>query len=241
MTLDVAAIRRAYPNARIDWLVDAVLPLQRRRTAPALTADTVEAGTWLDTIVDPAARDRRAELEARDPQFSWAAFDARVRHIFAELQPAWSLPDLAQARPYLSDNLFQTWRYWIDAYRRAGLRNVSEGARVTGMRLARVTSDLYFDAITVRLRATGLDYTVDTSGHKVAGSRDEPRDYSEYWTLLRGRGTSGAPRTDKSCPRCGAPLAVNMAGSCESCTAHVSSGEFDWVLSRVEQDEAYQG
>jgi hypothetical protein len=32
-----------------------------------------------------------------------------------------------------------------------------------------------------------------------------------------------------------------MAGSCEHCNAKVTSGEFDWVLSRIEQDEAYAG
>jgi hypothetical protein len=32
-----------------------------------------------------------------------------------------------------------------------------------------------------------------------------------------------------------------MSGSCEHCGAHVTSGEFDWVLSRIEQDESYGG
>jgi hypothetical protein len=32
-----------------------------------------------------------------------------------------------------------------------------------------------------------------------------------------------------------------MAGHCEHCEAHITAGEFDWVLSRVEQDESYQG
>jgi len=34
---------------------------------------------------------------------------------------------------------------------------------------------------------------------------------------------------------------VNMAGYCEYCKAKVTSGEFDWVLSKIEQDEAYHG
>jgi predicted amidophosphoribosyltransferase len=51
----------------------------------------------------------------------------------------------------------------------------------------------------------------------------------------------GAPRMDKACPNCGAPLNVNMAGRCEHCDAKITSGEFDWVLSRIEQDEAYEG
>jgi hypothetical protein len=32
-----------------------------------------------------------------------------------------------------------------------------------------------------------------------------------------------------------------MAGACEYCGAHLTRGEFDWVLSKIEQDEAYTG
>lgn len=232
---------RAIDPSEFDWLVASVRQVARRATPPALTANVEESGTDRATVVNPAAADRLREIETRDPAFTWPAFESRVRHIFAELQPAWSTLDMTRARPYLSDNLVQAWLFWFDAYRRAGLRNVSEQARVTGLELARVTADRYFNAITVRVRATGLDYTVDEAGELRAGSRDRTRSYTEYWTLVRGRATTGAPRADTSCPRCGGPMAVNMGGNCEHCGAHVSSGEFDWVLSRIEQDEAYQG
>jgi hypothetical protein len=32
-----------------------------------------------------------------------------------------------------------------------------------------------------------------------------------------------------------------MAGACEHCGAHVTAGEFDWVLSKIEQDDTYRG
>jgi hypothetical protein len=75
----------------------------------------------------------------------------------------------------------------------------------------------------------------------VGGSRTTPPPYSEYWTLIRGATVRGAPRTEPVCPGCGAPLAIAMAGTCEHCQAHVTAGEFDWVLSKIEQDEAYLG
>jgi predicted lipid-binding transport protein (Tim44 family) len=228
-------------SGELDWRVEAVGVERRDHRGPQLAGHAPELGTLTPTIVDPLAQTRRDELAARDPAFAWEAFLARVRLVFAEAQVAWSSQELVKARPYLSDNLFQTWVYWIEAYRAAGLRNVTEGSRVLGVRLARVTSDAYYDAITVRLRAIGLDYTLDASGAVVSGSRSDPREYSEYWTLVRGAAVRGAPRVDRSCPRCGAPLQVTMAGACEYCSAHVVSGEFDWVLSRIEQDESYQG
>jgi hypothetical protein len=32
-----------------------------------------------------------------------------------------------------------------------------------------------------------------------------------------------------------------MAGTCDHCGAHVTGGEFDWVLSKIEQDDSYRG
>ncbi|MBI5544310.1 MAG: hypothetical protein HY901_10500 [Deltaproteobacteria bacterium] len=47
---------------------------------------------------------------------------------------------------------------------------------------------------------------------------------------------SGEPR-----PRGDAPQQTNQAGSCEYCHAKITSGEFDWILSRIEQDDVYAG
>ena len=38
-----------------------------------------------------------------------------------------------------------------------------------------------------------------------------------------------------------APLEVSMGGECKYCGAHVTSGEFDWILSKIEQDDSYRG
>jgi hypothetical protein len=34
---------------------------------------------------------------------------------------------------------------------------------------------------------------------------------------------------------------VTMAGACNYCGAHLTAGEFDWVLSKIEQDDSYRG
>jgi hypothetical protein len=104
-----------------------------------------------------------------------------------------------------------------------------------------VMSDAYYDAVTLRVFATGLDYTISDSGKLLSGNKSRPRTYSEYWTLIRGSARKGPARSDPNCPHCGAPLKIGMAGSCEYCRVKVTSGEFDWVLSRIEQDEAYGG
>lgn len=228
-------------TGQFDWMVESIDELDRMQRPPQLTSDTEEVGTNLPTVVDPEAGARMQSLTRRDPTFQWPHFLGRVALIFAELQPAWSTLEWTRARPFVSDPLFQMLAYWIESYKLARLRNVNENARITGIELAAVVSDRYYDAITVRVRATGLDYTVRDDGHVVSGSRSRERAYTEYWTLIRGASARTKETPEKACPNCGAPLAINMAGSCTHCSAKVTSGEFDWVLSRIEQDEAYTG
>lgn len=229
-------------TGRFDWVVSSITVTSRETRGPMLTGDTAEQGTDLPTVIDDFVQPRYVDLTQRDPQFVWPAFQARVGLIFQRMQLAWSNRDVSQARPFVSDNLFQMLAYWTEAYRKAALRNVTEQAQIEGMELVRVTSDRFYDALTIRLRATSLDFTIaDADGRIVAGSRNRRRRYTEYWTLIRGVNRKGTARSDATCPSCGAPLAIEMAGNCAYCRARVTSGEFDWVLSRIEQDEVYEG
>jgi hypothetical protein len=144
-------------------------------------------------------------------------------------------------RPFVSDNLFQSQAYWIDLYVQARARNVTEGARITRIDLANAMSDKHFDAVTIRLFATSTDYTIGDDGRLLSGNKSRQRAYSEYWTLIRGASKQGPTHTTPNCPSCGAPLKVNQAGTCTYCNVKVTTGEFDWVLSRIEQDDSYTG
>jgi hypothetical protein len=225
-----------------DWTVIDIAVLSREPRGPMLTGTTEEVGTDLLTRVAPDVQAKWKQLATRDPAISWKALLARVDVIFRAFHDAWSSQDLSKARPYLSDNLFQFQRYWVDAYQREGLRNLTEGARIVTVHLARIVTDKHYDAITLRVYASCKDYTLSGAGEVVGGSRTKERQYSEYWTLIRGAERRGEPRVDPGCPSCGAPTqAINMAGRCGHCGAHITAGEFDWVLSRIEQDEAYAG
>jgi hypothetical protein len=225
----------------LDWYVERVDILQREARGPMLTGTTEEVGTDWPTVVDPDAKKEVERLRARDPGFVWPAFVSRVGVVFSAFHTSWSSQDLSAVRPYLSDNLFELQQYWVRAYQLQGLRNQTENPVIVTVHLARVTQDRFFDAVTVRVFASCLDYTTDANGQIVAGDRQKPREYSEYWTFIRGAGKSATPRSDGACPSCGASLAgINMAGTCTHCNAKVTSGEFDWVLSRIEQDEVYE-
>jgi len=233
---------RAVDTGEYDWIVEHVDLLAIERRGPMLTGTTEEQGTDFPTVVDVHLEPRMAALRARDPAFDQALVQQRVGMIFQTMQHAWTSLEWDRARPFLGDNLFHAQRYWIDAYRRSGLRNVTQRTRILRIDLARVAQDRWFDAITLRVYATGLDYTIrDVDRAVVGGNPARERMYSEYWTLLRGVSASGPTRVQPVCPSCGAALQVNMAGQCGHCSAKVNSGEFDWVLARIEQDEVYAG
>jgi hypothetical protein len=232
---------QAVSTGEFGWIVDEARILHSETKPPLLTSNVEEEGTELPTIFAPDARQNLDALWRRDPAFVWPAFEQRVGLIFSEFQTAWSNRDLAKMRPFLSDNLFQMQLYWVEAYKAQHLRNITENARIQRIELARVESDASFDALTIRLYATSLDYTVTDDGKLVTGSKSREREYSEYWTLIRGANRKGPTKTEPVCPNCGAPLDINMVGTCKYCQAKVTTGEFDWVLSRIEQDEAYSG
>jgi hypothetical protein len=233
--------RQEVGGGRLDWVVSSIRRLRTEALPELFSKKVEERGNELPTRVDPGMSARFEELRQRDPAFDAQALFARIALIHHELGVGWSARDLARIRGYVSDNLCQYFAYFLDLYVQRRARNVTENARIVNIEFANVLGDATFDAITVRLFATGLDYTIGDDGRLLHGSRDRERAYTEYWTLIRGRYAKGRARAEPTCPNCGAPLRVGMAGNCEYCQARVVTGEFDWVLSRIEQDEVYTG
>lgn len=230
----------ARSGGAFDWVVVSIATMRQEAVAPPVGGGAMEEGTLLPTRFHPQLGARREAFMTRYPNFDWQAFLARAEHIFRALQEAWSEQKWEQARPYETDNLFGQHVYWMEAYRSQGLRNRIEQINIQKMELVDVASDAFYDSLTLRIFASMVDYTEEiASGRVTSGSKSQPHRFSEYWTFIRriGSGQSGQP---SSCPSCGAPLEINQAGSCQHCGAHLTSGEFDWVLSQIEQDESYQ-
>ncbi|HMG76905.1 MAG TPA: TIM44-like domain-containing protein [Pyrinomonadaceae bacterium] len=229
-------------SGEFQWYVRGITTLHREAKGPLLTSDVPEVGTNYPTVTQPNFPAVRTAFEQNNPSFSWADFQARARLIFNELQEAWSTLNWERARPHETDNIFQMHRYWIDAYQRQGLRNALDKYQLTAMQPTKIKVDAFYNAITLRIFAEGYDYTVDKSGRVVAGSNKNLRRWSEYWTFIRNSKSKPAPaRADLNCPNCGAPLKISATGICEFCGGKITSGEFDWVLSKIEQDESYAG
>ena len=237
----------AYCGAKIEsgefqWFVQNITLLSTEARGPMLTSDVEEVGTDFPSIVQPNFEQIAMEFMQNNPRASWPDFQTRAKLIFDELQAAWSSLNWERARPHETDNIFQMHHYWIEAYKRQGLRNVVENVVILGMQPVKIQEDAFYQAITLRIWAKANDYTVDARDNVVSGSRTRTRQWSEYWTFIKNREAKDSQvRTELSCPNCGSPLKVNASGICEFCGGKITSGEFDWVLSKIEQDESYSG
>ena len=103
----------------------------------------------------------------------------------------------------------------------------------------RIVHGRVFDDLTVRISAAAADFEVDNQGEIVFGDRSV-KPFMEDWTFQRSVGvaTSNKPGTlENTCPSCGAPVSLTQIGECRYCKAAVTSGKFDWVVSRIDQED----
>jgi predicted lipid-binding transport protein (Tim44 family) len=164
----------------------------------------------------------------------------RARDVFTTLQAAWSQQKLEGMRPFETDALFQAHRFWVLEYQRQRLKNQIDNVDVEAVELCRVQHDGAHVAATLRITASCIDTTVDASGKRISGNPRVPRRFSEYWTFVKHADAKGSSSL-VNCPNCGAPLEVSQAGVCEHCQSKLTLGRFDWVASRIEQDEDISG
>jgi predicted lipid-binding transport protein (Tim44 family) len=220
-------------SGRYDWVVTRMDDdwFRGAQTQAAFGAAELDPQSGLSTI------------RTEDPTFDPEAFRGRAQQAFFALQQAWQERDLTASRPFMSPGLYLGWSSQVQQLIDLHKKNVLEGLRVDGIDVVKVIHGQAFDNVTVRMTATCADYEVDEgTGKMIFGSRSPSR-FIEYWTFQRSVGTQTTGRSilDKVCPNCGAPLEINQVGECRYCRAAVTSGRFDWVLSRIEQEDEYAG
>lgn len=216
-------------NGSVDWVVANVQP------APFLGF----SGDSLYAVAAPTFAEGIASLRAADAAFSMDVFRTRVRTGFLALQDAWCRQNMDAGRAFLSPGAYFAWQAQLETMVAEGRRNVMENIEVRSIEPALVVHGRVFDDLTVRITAACADYEIDKDGKLVFGDRTV-RPFTEEWTFQRSVGvaTSNKPGTlENTCPSCGAPVALTQIGECRYCKAAVTSGKFDWVVSRIEQED----
>lgn len=217
-----------------------MVSIRSRETRPPvdLGSYTEEQGTYLATVYSPALNAGLADIMHRNQGFTKAEAEKTFRGIFIQLQKAWSNRDMQAIRPLVTDHLYRVYSYWIEAYRSAGVRNIISDIVITSVEIVAAEADPFYDSITARMSASMVDRCLDENG-TVAGGSATPRVFTEYWTFVRVSGGGKDAGSSQTCSGCGATIEVGMTGECPYCGMVVSGKNFDWVLSRIDQDEDY--
>jgi predicted lipid-binding transport protein (Tim44 family) len=228
-----AHCRASVTNGSVDWVVSEVASAEFAGYSPdsalGFAAPTVGEGI--------------AALSSADKDFAMAAFETRVKTAFLALQDAWCRQNLDGGRSFMSPGAYFAWSAQLETMAGEGRRNVLENLVVQNIEPIRVIHGRVFDDLTVRISAAAADFEVDKSGKVVFGDHSV-RPFKEDWTFQRSVGvaTSNKPGTlENTCPSCGAPVSLTQIGECRYCKAAVTSGKFDWVVSRIEQEEDAAG
>lgn len=219
------------------------------RKGKAFGEYAVERGTDHPTIADPMLEEmgmafKQAHNIPDMGRYFTELRDSVIVPIFNMIYESWDKQDYQPARPLLTDNLFRSHKYWLDAYRKEGLVNRLQNLEVRRVEYAKIELDNYYEAFTVRVFASVLDYLERQSdGKLIGGSKTRPRQFTEYWTFVRRTGVEKPSHefNPDQCPNCGAPVDMGMTGVCSYCNSKVTSGDFSWVLAGIAQDEVYLG
>lgn len=224
-----------------SWRVSQIVVKSLETFNPNEVEQGEEIGTDYPTITHQDLAVREEQFMVRHPDFRWPEFFERATEIFLKLQKAWSERDARECRPHETDTMYRTHRYWIEEYTRLGKINRLSDVSVQGWELSNIVTDAFYETVVARVRASMTDVTTDESGRVLSGDPRRPREFTEYWTFIRKIGfQKGKGDSIHSCPSCGGPLdRVSQTGHCEYCDSLITLGDFDWILTNIEQDEVY--
>ena len=179
-----------------------------------------------------------ADLVAKDPNFTKAAFVEKVSNIYIQMQQAWQAKDWEPMRMHLTDALYSQMERQLEDYKRNGRTNVMERIAVLGARIIGYSSDAVNDILTLRVNTRLVDYVVDdNTGALLSGSKTAEKFMEYEYTFIRSVNQLTPTQEEEvkvlNCKNCGAPLAINHSGRCPYCDSIITASEYDWVLSSI--------
>ena len=172
--------------------------MRSRRQEPAYAGAPGYAGgtrSWDVPAAGPGVAERPpvvddldrglGHVRQMDPGFDAAALAADAAQAFREVQTAVSTGDFAPVRSRLSPEMLASLEAQCGELRRAGRASRIERIRIERAEATEAWQERGQDFVTILLAGSLIDYTVDATGAVVAGSRNGPDRFEEFWTFTR--------------------------------------------------------
>lgn len=174
-----------------------------------------------------------------DPNFSSDSFITWSKDVFITLQQAWTARDWSAIRPLEKEELFEQHKRQLDEYINNHKINIIERINVGQTHLHKYERDAQYEYLTVYMATRMVDYIIDENTRAVLKGNPNTDCYMNYLlTFMRKTGVKSREGNDKSvsksCPNCGAPLSITSSGKCDYCGSIITTGDFDWVLAKMD-------
>ncbi len=187
-------------------------------------------------------------LKSNDPLFDENEFLEKVKRTYAKLTFAWISGNMKPARSIVSAGVFGRFRTQLAIMKEDGIVNLMKDWKIRDLKIISVQSSENLFTIDVQLSAEARDVNVQTSlsreeKEKLLNSADLSQ-YTEIWSFIRGKNAKTKNQSGilfENCPKCGSPSdnSTNV-NKCASCGTVYNSGEYDWVLSEITQEEEWK-
>ena len=128
-------------------------------------------------------------IRSMDAAFDPTAAADTARRMFVGIQQAIAVRDLGALRPHLAPDMLAVLQAQVDRLRTDRQTNRLENIVVRSADVTEAWQETGQDFVTVHLAGSLVDYTVDdATGNVLTGSRTDPQEFEEYWTLTRSVG-----------------------------------------------------
>jgi hypothetical protein len=146
-------------------------------------------------------------------------------------------------RSYLADPLFAELSRTVANARTQHHHNLIENLNVRAIHVVEAAANERGQSLVVHFDIVYRAKSFDEAKQVLADEGNDAR-HAERWTFVRAaaaRTPTVGNVTASRCPACGAPVALTQLGECRYCKAAIISGKFDWVVSRIEQEDGEAG
>ena len=241
-----------HPFLVIFMVVLAIIckKIQRKKGIEQMRKNEFFYGRQRHRVYTPSASEletRQVQIENKiqmtDPNFNKEEFIAWSKNLFVKLQQAWTDRDWSVIRTFETESLFEQHKNQLQGYITNNQINVMDRICVNYAHLYAYRQEGDKEVLTVRLNSRMQDYIIDaTTKEVIKGDKETERVNTYLLTFIRKNGIKTKEGTAElnttNCPNCGAPTQITSAGKCEYCGSVITTGEYDWVLSNLERENA---
>lgn len=176
----------------------------------------------------------------RNPGFAPESLLSKASTAFRTIQQTWSNQDMAPARRWISDGIWQRFNTQFAMMKALAQTNIVSNVQVRRAFFAGFEEDGAFDIAHIGIHFTAEDDFVSAKFPQM--DCRGPLEMIEYWSFVRKAGVAEKDMYHSNqCPSCGAELPTDMGevARCASCHTICTLGDYDWVLSEITQADDF--